>query len=57
MELIGPARAGVFYNLTPVFGPAQAVLMLGEQLRLYHVAALAMVLGGIWVAERLGRRG
>ena len=51
------ARAGVFYNLTPVFGPALAVLMLGEQLRLYHVAALAMVLGGIWVAERLGRRG
>ena len=57
VELIGPARAGVFYNLTPVFGPALAVLMLGEQLRLYHVAALAMVLGGIWVAERLGRRG
>ncbi|MFT4241906.1 MAG: DMT family transporter [Acidovorax sp.] len=53
VELIGPARAGVFYNLTPVFGPALAVLVLGEPLRLYHVAALAMVLGGIWVAERL----
>lgn len=57
VELIGPARAGVFYNLTPVFGPALAVLVLGEPLRLYHVAALAMVLGGIWVAERLGKRG
>lgn len=57
VELIGPARAGVFYNLTPVFGPVLAVLVLGEPLRLYHVAALAMVLGGIWVAERLGKRG
>lgn len=57
VELIGPARAGVFYNLTPVFGPALAVLVLGEPLQLYHVAALAMVLGGIWVAERLGKRG
>jgi len=57
VELIGPARAGVFYNLTPVFGPALAVLVLGEPLRVYHVAALAMVLGGIWVAERLGKRG
>ena len=56
VELIGPARAGVFYNLTPVFGPALAVLLLGEPLRLYHVTALAMVLGGIWVAERLGQR-
>ena len=56
VELIGPARAGVFYNLTPVFGPALAVLVLGEPLRLYHVAALAMVLGGIWVAERRGQR-
>lgn len=57
VELIGPARAGVFYNLTPVFGPALAVVLLSEPLRLYHVAALAMVLGGIWVAERLGKRG
>lgn len=56
VELIGPARAGVFYNLTPVFGPALAVLLLGEPLRPYHVLALAMVLGGIAVAERLGGR-
>lgn len=56
VELIGPARAGVFYNLTPVFGPALAVLLLGEPLRAYHVAAVAMVLGGIAVAERWWRR-
>ena len=56
VELIGPARASVFINLNPVFGPALAVLLLHEPLHLYHVLALAMVLGGIWVAERLGAR-
>ena len=55
VELIGPARASVFINLNPVFGPALAVLLLGEPMHAYHVAALAMVLGGIWVAERLGQ--
>ena len=53
VELIGPARASVFLNLNPVFGPALAVLLLGEPLHAYHVVALAMVLGGIWLAERL----
>ena len=56
VELIGPARASVFINLNPVFGPALAVLLLGEPLHGYHVVALAMVLGGIWVAERWGTR-
>jgi drug/metabolite transporter (DMT)-like permease len=54
--LIGPARAGVFLNLVPVFGPLLAVIVLGEPLAGYHVAALAMVLGGIYVAETLGAR-
>ncbi|MEJ8809471.1 DMT family transporter [Variovorax ureilyticus] len=54
--LIGPARAGVFLNLVPIFGPLLAVLILGEPLSLYHAAALALVLGGIYVAETLGAR-
>lgn len=54
VSLIGPARAGVFLNLTPVFGPLLAVLILGEPLALFHAAALALVLGGIWIAEQLG---
>ena len=56
VELIGPARASVFLNLNPVFGPALAVLLLGEPLHAYHVVALAMVLGGIWLAERRSAR-
>ncbi len=50
--LIGPERAGVFVNLTPIFGPLLAVLVLGEPLHGFHVLALALVLGGIWIAER-----
>jgi len=52
IELIGPGRAGVFVNLVPVFAPLLAVLILGEQLAAYHGLALALVLGGIWIAER-----
>jgi drug/metabolite transporter (DMT)-like permease len=56
VELIGPGRAGVFVNLVPVFAPLLSVLILGEQLALYHGLALALVLGGIFIAERLGRK-
>ncbi len=54
--LIGPARAGVFLNLVPIFGPLLAVMILGEPLSVYHAVALALVLGGIYVAETLGTR-
>jgi drug/metabolite transporter (DMT)-like permease len=56
VELIGPGRAGVFVNLVPVFAPILAVLILGEQLALYHGVALLLVLGGIFIAERLAKR-
>ncbi len=55
IELIGPGRAGVFVNLVPVFAPILAVLLLGEPFGLYHAVALVLVLGGIFIAERLGR--
>jgi len=32
------------------------VLILGEQLALYHGVALLLVLGGIFIAERLAKR-
>ena len=52
VALIGPARAGLFINLVPVFGAFLAVLILGEPLGLHQIAALALVLGGIALAER-----
>lgn len=52
VELIGPARAGVFVNLVPIFAAVLAVSILGEPFEWHHGLALAMVLGGIWLSER-----
>lgn len=56
VELVGPGRAATFHNLTPVFGAILSLLILGESLKAYHVAALALVLGGIYVCEKWGKR-
>lgn len=53
IELMGAARAGIFLNLTPILGSVMAVLFLGEAFGLYHAVSLALVLGGILIAERL----
>jgi drug/metabolite transporter (DMT)-like permease len=52
VELIGANRAAGFYNLLPVFGALLSTVILGEDFHLYHAVALALVLGGIIVAER-----
>jgi drug/metabolite transporter (DMT)-like permease len=54
VDLIGPGRAGVFVNLTPVFAAILAVSLLGEPFAIYHAVALLLVLGGILLAQRLG---
>ena len=55
VELIGPGRAGLFVNLVPVFGPLLSVLVLGEPFMMHHALGLALVLGGIFTAERAAR--
>lgn len=52
VQLIGPNRAGLFMNLIPVVAACLGVALLGEHFGLYHAAGLALVLGGIWLAER-----
>ena len=56
VELIGPGRATLFYNMTPVLGAIFAALMLHEPFEVHHAVALALVIGGVTIAERLGRR-
>lgn len=56
VTIVGPGRAGIFTNLVPVFGALFAVVLLGEPFHLYHVAALVLVIGGILIAETIGRR-
>jgi drug/metabolite transporter (DMT)-like permease len=52
VELIGPGRAGIFVNLVPIFAAILGVMILGETFAAYHAAGLALVLGGIWLAEQ-----
>jgi drug/metabolite transporter (DMT)-like permease len=52
IALIGPNRAAPFLHLVPVFGSAMAILLLGEQLRLFHLVGYALVLAGVAVASR-----
>jgi drug/metabolite transporter (DMT)-like permease len=52
LALIGPNRAAPFFHLVPMFGSAMAILLLGEQLRLYHLAGYALVLAGVVIASR-----
>jgi drug/metabolite transporter (DMT)-like permease len=52
VDLIGPGRTGVFVNLVPVFTAILAVLLIAEPFAAYHAVALALVIGGIWLAQR-----
>lgn len=56
VELIGANRAGLFINLVPIFGTLLSIVILGEAFHPYHALALALVLGGIWLAEHSGRK-
>lgn len=56
IQLIGANRAGLFFNLVPVFGAALAVVMLGETFHAYQAAGLFLVIGGIALAETSARR-
>jgi len=52
IALIGPNRSAPFLHLVPVFGSAMAILLLGEQPRLFHLIGYALVLAGIVIASR-----
>jgi drug/metabolite transporter (DMT)-like permease len=48
----GPAAAGFFSNLTPLFTALLSSAFLGETPHLYHVQAFALIMGGIVVSSR-----
>jgi Predicted membrane protein len=56
-EIIGSNRAGLFVNLVPIFGTLMSVAIIGEELHLFHIVALVLVLGGIAIAERRRQAG
>jgi len=56
LEIIGSNRGGVFINIVPIFGSALAILILGEQFRYYHAIALVLIIGGVWLSQRVMRK-
>ena len=52
IELTGANRAGLYVNLVPVFAAFLGMLILSEAMHMYHLIALIMVLGGIFLADR-----
>jgi drug/metabolite transporter (DMT)-like permease len=55
VSLIGPARAGLFTNLVPVIGSLMGA-GIGEAFGLAQMVGLALVVGGILIAERFRDR-
>jgi len=53
---VGASVAGLFVHLMPAFGVLLAWLVLDERLALFHVAGIALILSGIAITSRVGRR-
>lgn len=47
VERVGPSRAAIFMNVTPVVGIAMAALLIGEEIGVWQVGGTAMVLAGV----------
>ena len=52
VQRAGPAVAGFFANLTPLFAALMSAAFLGELPHLYHALAFALILAGIFVSSR-----
>ncbi|MBH0201078.1 MAG: DMT family transporter [Nitrospira sp.] len=49
---VGPSRASVLGNLTPVAAIGLAALILGESVGLVEMIGIALILAGVWVVNR-----
>ncbi|PUE09605.1 EamA family transporter [Limnohabitans sp. T6-5] len=52
VQQAGPAMAGFFANLTPLFAAILSAAFLGELPHAYHALAFALIIAGIWVSSR-----
>jgi len=52
VELLGPAPAGLYLFLMPVFGAIFAMPLLGEKPHLYHAAGFALIIAGVLIGSR-----
>ncbi|MDD0840569.1 DMT family transporter [Curvibacter sp. HBC61] len=52
VQRAGPAMAGFFINLTPLFAALMSTLFLGEHPQLFHALAFALIVAGIMVSAQ-----
>ena len=52
IQRAGPAMAGFFSNLTPLFAALMSLVFTGETPQAYHALAFALIVGGIVVSSR-----
>lgn len=52
VQRVGPAIAGFFNNLTPLFAAMMSLLFLGELPKSYHAVAFACIVGGIILSAK-----
>ena len=52
VQRVGPAMAGFFANLTPLFAALLSAAFLGELPQIYHALAFLLIVGGIVVSAR-----
>ncbi len=48
---VGPARAGMFIHLVPLYGAGLSIALLGEHLHVYHAVGMAAIMGGLACAN------
>lgn len=53
---IGPGRTGMYMYLMPFFGAVLGVWLLDEDFYFYHLVGIALILAGITLVNRVGRR-
>ena len=56
VEKVGPNVSGIFMHLMPAFGSLLAWLFLDERIQAFHIVGIALILLGITLTTRGGRR-
>ncbi len=54
VEQLGPAAAGLYLFLIPIFGALLAMLSLGERPHLFHLIGFALIIAGVVIGSRSG---
>jgi drug/metabolite transporter (DMT)-like permease len=56
VERVGPSRAAIFLNVTPLVGMALAAALLGEPIGPWQIGGVALVMGGVALTTRRATR-